>query len=111
MAVDGAAALETGAVAGAVDAAGTEAVAGASGAEDTGTAGSGVPAADAELAATTTVPEEDSARLPEARLATTVFVEGNPEPTKPAVADGSAPDDIPVVALASGFAGAFTATL
>jgi len=67
--------------------------------------------ADVELPAAIAVPEEDSARLPVAGLAATVFVEGNPEPTKPAVADGSAADDVSVVALVRGFAGAFTATL
>jgi hypothetical protein len=101
------AALETGGALGAVEAAGAEVADGPSDAEDAGTAGSGVP----ELAAATTVPEEDSAPLPEAELADTVFVEGNPGSTKPAVVGGPAADDISVVALASGLPGAFTATL
>jgi hypothetical protein len=111
-ALEESAVLETGGVAGAVETAGAETAAGA-----VGTAGSGVPAAgsalgaDVELAATTAVPEDSADRLPEAGAAATVLVEGNPESTKPAVVGGPAADDIPVVALASGFAGTFTATL
>lgn len=109
-ALEESAALETGA--GAVEAVGAEGATGAA-----GTAGSGVPAAgsavtaDAELAVANAVPEDRAARLPEAGVAATVFVEGNPESTKPAVVGGPAADDISVLALASGFAGAFTATL
>ncbi len=67
--------------------------------------------ADVELAAATAVTEDGAARLPEAGAAATVFVEGNRESTKPAVVGGPAADDFSVVALVSGFAGAFTATL
>jgi hypothetical protein len=98
---ESAAALETGDAAGAV-----EAAAGASGADAAGTGGSGEPAAGSAAAATA-VPEDDAAGLPEAGVAATVFVEVNPESTKPAVVGGPAADVIPVVALAS----AFTATL
>ena len=70
-----------------------------------GTDGSGVPAAGSALAAdieppaAIAVPEGDSAPLLGVMPAGTVLVEGNPDPTKPAVAAGPSADETSIGAL------------